>query len=279
VSVFIFDRFVHEIRPDDAWVQAVECLNSKNAFMDLCKAEGAPIPRTLTFVSEPSDDIDIDFPCFVKADVSATGMAVFEVQNANELRAAVRSLHGTPFQVQEKVSGASIAFLNVQYFGCDGAYAHRGEVTEQVLDGFSHIGNRCPTAYEPWHVTDALAMKAARMGLKGYFAFDVAAVTKRNGDVEYVIIECNPRWNAATYPSIIADKLKAKFWQARYFKPRKVRTLHDLYLGHLEYNPARKSGVVFVNWGMIAVGKIGCMLIGSPEEQEMMVSELNATLQ
>ncbi len=42
-------------------------------------------------------------------------------------------------------------------------------------------------------------------GMKGVWAFDIAVLEK--DPVQYMIIECNPRYNAASYPSIIGRKL------------------------------------------------------------------------
>jgi hypothetical protein len=274
MSVFMFDELVHQVRPDPEWLVAVKAFNSKNQFVRLCNELEVPIPPTQTFEKLPESDPSVQFPCFVKADVSATGMAVYEARNQSELKEMILRLGGAAFQIQEKISGERVVFLNVQYDGCDNGYAHRGEVTEQVLDGFSHVGNKCPTEFVPWAVTDPIAEKAVKMGLKGPFAFDVAAVTNGNDPPTYVVIECNPRWNAATYPTRIADKLKATSWQGRYFRPATIRKLEDIRLGHLEYDSRRKTGVVLVNWGMIAAGKVGVMLVGSNDDQDEMVAEL-----
>jgi hypothetical protein len=93
----------------------------------------------------------------------------------------------------------------------------------------------------------------------------------------YMPIECNPRFNGASYPTLIAEKLAANSWIARTFATSK-RHLSDIDLSGIEYNPVMGNGVVFVNWGPILVGKLLCLLIGTPEIQERLAHELQARL-
>jgi len=64
-----------------------------------------------------------------------------------------------------------------------------------------------------------------REGMKGTFAFDVA-VTRKGVGTDYLAIECNPRFNGASYPTVIAHKLGLESWVARASPPA---TAHSLF--------------------------------------------------
>ena len=113
-------------------------------------------------------------------------------------------------------------------------------------------------------------------GMKGIFAFDVAVVESTTG-TRYMPIECNPRFNGASYPTLIAEKLMATAWLARTFSTDK-RRLQDIDLTGIEYNPVMQNGVVIVNWGPVLVGKLLVMLIGTPEIQQRLAQELQTRL-
>ena len=106
----------------------------------------------------------------------------------------------------------------------------------------------------------------AKKGMKGIFAFDVAVVEIETG-VDYFAIECNPRFNGASYPTGIAQKLNIKEWCSDNITT-KYRSLDEINLGDLEYNPDTATGVIIVNWGSILVGKLGVLIAGSIEQQE-----------
>jgi len=112
----------------------------------------------------------------------------------------------------------------------------------------------------------------AQRGMKDVFAFDVAVVEKGE-QTRYLAIECNPRFNGASYPTGIANKLKLKSWSHETFMTQ-YRSLYQLDLSGIEFNPQNDTGVVLVNWGSILVGKIGVLLAGAIEKQH----ELRAIL-
>jgi hypothetical protein len=112
----------------------------------------------------------------------------------------------------------------------------------------------------------------AQRGMKDVFAFDVAVV-EEGEEIRYLAIECNPRFNGASYPTGIANKLKLKSWSHETFMTQ-YRSLDQLDLSGIEFNPQNDTGVVLVNWGSILVGKIGVLLAGSIAQQ----NELRAIL-
>ena len=74
------------------------------------------------------------------------------------------------------------------------------------------------------------------------------------GRIEYPAIECNPRYNGASNPTAVAQKLNIEQWLARTFKTDR-RSLEDVDLSGLAYNPAIGEGIIMINWGPTLVGK------------------------
>jgi hypothetical protein len=278
VSVFYFGRCEQEARPDGAWYRAVDFINSKNNFMALADVLYVPVPRTRCF-SEAAAICDrhietFPFPCYLKAAVSVSGVGIYRCADAAELRTAMREFTPrVPVQLQQEV--VSDSFLNLQY-EVTAAGLRRLAATEQVLDGFVHQGNRHPVAHEPWECVDPMAEWLFTEGIKGVFAFDVAVIEGDKG-IEYQAIECNPRFNGASYPTAVAHKLGVRHWLARSFATRH-RSLADLDLIGIEYDARRGDGVVLVNWGPVLVGKLLFLIAGPPHTQERLTLELQKRL-
>ena len=112
--------------------------------------------------------------------------------------------------------------------------------------------------------------------MKGIFAFDVAVEDTPYGP-RFTAIECNPRFNGATYPTIMANKLGIKEWSAITFNTR-YRSLADIDLNQLEYDSHTGEGVILVNWGTVLAGKISIMLAGPPSRQRELEVELGTRL-
>jgi hypothetical protein len=278
ISVFYFGAAEQEARPDNAWFRVVDFINSKNNFMALAETLGVPVPRTRCFpdvagVGE-AEIAAIALPCYLKAAVSVSGVGIYRCEDSESLRDALtRFVPGTPLQVQEEV--ATDLFLNLQY-EVDAHGFFRLAATEQVLEGPVHQGNRYPASHEPWGCVEPMAEWLYKEGMRGVYAFDVAVVEKPAG-AEYLAIECNPRFNGASYPTGIAHKLGIGQWLARTFHTRH-RSLANLDLDGLEYDPASGEGVILVNWGPILVGKVLALLAGPPATQELLALELQARL-
>jgi len=271
-SVFFFDETIDSTRPDGNWLGAVDYINDKNNFMDLAEELGMEVPLTLRFANpgEVSDLGGLPYPCYVKASVSISGAGIYRCEDAAEVRAALDSYTPeTPVQIQEEVR--TDLFLNIQYEVIDG-FLRRLMITEQVLDGFVHQGNRYPSEHAPWGSVEIMAQWMAASGMKGVFAFDVGVVETPFG-YRYLPIECNPRFNGASYPTAVAKKLELESWTAVQL-PTRHRHLVHLDLGGIEYDPTTKSGVVVVNWGPVRVGKVGFLLAGSLEQQKALRLEL-----
>ena len=259
LSPFMYVDDFYKLRPDHDWYRTMLLARSKNDFLRLAHEVGAPIPRTLMY--DGTSDVcyaDVHYPCFLKADVSASGMGVFRVKDEAELRKILESVEG-PLQIQDEIADAT--FLNLQY-DCTSGGAKRIIVTEQILDGFVHCGNRFPARRDPWEVTDKVANLLAKMGQRGIIGIDVAI----SGD-DAIVIECNPRYNGASYPTIVAHKLNAKHWVSQSMKTRHRSLAHVDFAHPAWFDPVRGSGAVLLNWGPLYVGGLGLLVIGNPEEE------------
>ncbi|MEM7593757.1 MAG: ATP-grasp domain-containing protein [Cyanobacteria bacterium P01_A01_bin.83] len=273
-SVFIFGDALHHQSDDEDWFRdrnqdwqdVVEFINSKNNFIRLSQELEVKVPRTICAADKAQlkEHKDLPYPCYLKPAVSVDGVGIHRCANPEELTNALAKLDSdTPLQIQQEVIATK--FLNLQYEVID-QQAKPLAATEQILDGFAHQGNRYPTVYQPWDLVDPMAEWMANKGMKGIFAFDVAVVKTETG-VDYFAIECNPRFNGASYPTGIAQKLNIEKWCSDNINT-KYRSLDQINLENLEYNPETATGVIIVNWGSILVGKLGVLIAGSIEQQE-----------
>jgi hypothetical protein len=178
-----------------------------------------------------------------------------------------------PVQVQEEIK--TDLFLNMQYRVIDNRLV-RLAASEQILDGCAHQGNRFPSNYEPWEAIEPMARWLKDRGMKGIFAFDVAVLETPHG-MRFPAIECNPRFNGASYPTVIAQKLDIPEWTARTFKTSH-RKLSDLDLSDIEFDTKTGEGLVVVNWGTMLEGKLVLLLAGSSEYQDALLNELEYRL-
>ncbi len=272
ISVFYFGDAMHPDSQqadlfdnlDPQWFQVVQYINSKNAFIQLAHKLGVPVPQTFCFdrPSDPHADLAITYPCYLKPAVSVDGVGISRCETPEQLTQALQDLDpNLPIQIQAEVIASS--FLNLQYRATGSGY-ERLAVSEQILDGYTHLGNRYPSRHEPWDIVEPMAAWMAQQGMRDIFAFDVAVVDQ--GASPYLAIECNPRFNGASYPTGIAQKLGIQCWSHEtFFTP--IRSLHALDLKDLEFDPASGHGIILVMWGTILVGKLGILLAGSIDQQ------------
>jgi hypothetical protein len=262
-SVFHFSDEIHALRPDEAWLSVVKLTNSKNDFIDLAARLGAPTPLTRCFSGfdelAASDLDDMPYPWFFKPAVSISGYGIQRCEDRQAVLEIARKLPADiPVQLQEEVPADR--FLNLQYHVVGGRLT-REVASEQIMSNFEHIGNRCPVDDPPWSICDPIAIWMHNNGMKGVFAFDVA-VQDQDGSPRYWILECNPRFNGATYPAIIANRLGIPQWSHQSLRVEKRRKwLEDLK--NYEYDPSRKSGAILVNWGGMYFFQPSLMLVGS----------------
>jgi hypothetical protein len=280
-SVFIFGDAIHDRSEDDDWFSdrnqdwqnVVKFINSKNNFISLAEELNINVPLTLCAENKkqlPKDYEKIPFPCYLKPAISVDGVGIYRCVNPQELDEALAKLDDkTPVQLQQEVIAHK--FLNLQYEVKEGNVKPLA-ATEQILDGFAHQGNRYPTAYEPWELVEPMAKWITQKGMKGIFAFDVATVETDTG-INSFAIECNPRFNGASYPTVIARKLKINNWSSENFIT-KYRRLDAIDLSDLEYDLNTGIGVILVNWGSVLVGKVGVLLAGSLAQQDELKSLL-----
>lgn len=289
LSTFIFDEATHQARPDRQRLEITRSMDSKNDFIGLCTALGIPTAKTWCYDSKDqlASYRHLTFPCYLKISTSLAGRGVFRCENKLELFDCLDLISSDiKFQIQEDMvtNHNAVTFLNLQYFEEDG-HATRLLLTDQVLDGNVHIGNRhtgeASLKYDgAWGVTDPLARFAAKKGIKGIFAYDVAVCQNQNGTLYFLPVECNPRPNGSSYATAVADKLVGKHspWTAKSVKTR-FRQLEDINLGDLEFNAERGNGVVVHIGSTVTNGKLGVTFLGSPAIQRKLEERLSVILQ
>jgi hypothetical protein len=254
----------------------VQHINDKNNFIALASHLRLDTPATRCFHGKQwfAGLEHFSYPCYIKAAVSVAGKGIFRCENRNEVIQALAYYdEDVPLQVQDAID--TDVFLNIQYHAT-GYGLERLLVSQQILDGFTHQGNRYPASHEPWDSVEPMAQWLWEKGIRGIFAFDVG-VLEQGHTTRFMPIECNPRFNGASYPSGIACKLELSQWLAKDFKTRHNR-LADIDLTDLEFDPETRTGIILVNWGTILVGKLGVLIAGSPADQERLESELRARL-
>lgn len=283
-SVFIFRDIIDDLGQDENWFgdrhqdwqNVVKFINSKNNFIRLAEELNVKVPLTLCADNKTQlpKNYKIPFPCYLKPAVSVDGVGIYRCVTSQELDNALTKLDDhTPVQLQQEVIAHK--FLNLQYEAKDGSVKPLA-ATEQILDGFAHQGNRYPTAYQPWELIEPMAKWMTEKGMKSIFAFDVAVVQTETG-TDCFAIECNPRFNGASYPTGIAQKLKINSWSSENFAT-KYRSLDEIDLSGLEYDSSTGVGVIVVNWGVVLVGKLGILLAGSISQQDELRSLLKQRL-
>lgn len=271
-SLFFFGPSENAARVNRAWQQVVEHINDKNNFMALASHLHMNVPPTRCFSGKQwiAGFEHFSYPCYLKPAVSVAGKGIHRCESQNELIQALAHFdEDVPLQLQDEVDAG--VFLNLQYRATDHGI-ERLLASEQVLKGFTHQGNRYPASYQPWDAVEAMAQWLYVKGMCGIFAFDVAVIETSTGP-EFVPIECNPRFNGASYPSGIACRLHLPEWVSKDFKTR-YDTLSEIDLGGLEYDPDTRTGIILVNWGTVLVGKLGVLLAGNPVQQQALEAEL-----
>ncbi|NMG10511.1 hypothetical protein [Brasilonema sp. UFV-L1] len=281
VSVFFFGNATSKVDCDEDWfrlvdsdwLKVVKFINSKNNFVQLAQELGVSVP--LTFCFENKTDIKdfskFPYPCYFKAAISVNGVGISRCENQQQLSEILKTFPDEiPLQIQEEVGASS--FLNMQYC-VEASKLQRLAVTSQILNGYAHIGNCYPSIHQPWETVEPIAEWIVQRGMKEIFAFDVAVVKDGTHKTRYLAIECNPRFNGASYPTGIAKKLNISCWSCESFKTQYC-SLENLDFRDIEFNSQSNTGIVIVNWGTILVGKIGILLAGTAQEQ----NELRAIL-
>ena len=282
-SVFYFGPTECRYWGDRDWLDAVEYINSKNNFITLAQSVGTAIPKTICLnrISDLDESVmsQVVFPCYLKASVSVSGVGIYRCENISDFVSASKMFNeNTPVQIQQNIE--TNLFLNLQY-QIEGEELFRLAASEQILDGCAHQGNRVPASHQPWAVVDPMAEWLQERGMKGIFAFDVAVVDTPDNDTastpQFFAIECNPRFNGATYPTLIAQKLNIPQWCSVAFSTRHTR-LDAIDLRDIEYSSRTGQGIIVVNWGTILTKKIAIMMVGNPAYQQALKEELEERL-
>ncbi len=267
LSVYRFCAAINAARPNPKRLKATVDANNKNTFVMHCQENNHPTPHNyLVSRGRPAYIVQVNFPSYVKAANSSSGVSIYRVKTQDELDVFTQQV-GEEYQIQEEVHDY-LSFLNVQYQARAGAVGHLA-TSEQILNGFSHAGNRHPADYNPQYLTDRLAKELADQGLEDVFAFDVAVAP-----TGFSIIECNARWNGATYPTKVANKLGIEQWTACTLDTN-LDHPKELDLGEIIYNKKQRFGALVISFAFKSAShKVSLLLAGSPEEQDELRTEV-----
>lgn len=277
-SVFYFGPNEYRCWGDYEWLESAEYINSKNNFMALASQLGIDVPKTICFDSVTKiDDIalaELKFPCYLKSAVSAPGIGNFRCENEADLTHACGNFStAMAVQVQEEIY--SHAFVNLQY-KITGNELIRLAASEKNQDGVVHQGNRMPARYAPWDTVEPMAIWLKEHGMKGILAFDVAVVQTNRG-LRFPVLKCDPRFNDASYPTLIAQKLNISEWSTKTFTTR-YRNLADINLTDIDFDQSSGEGAIIVNWGTVLAGELTMLMAGSKDYQDALEIELLARL-
>ena len=273
LSPFFFGVRENIFRPDERRFLITKYLNSKNNFIKLAQKENINTPVTIAFNS--IDDLKkyklpLDFPLYFKPEVSLSGLGICRCESISELEKHTSKIKEKfAFQLQKEIN--STCFLNFQFEEIDGK-AHRLLISQQVIEDNSHLGNFYPIKYGNSDFLDNFAQSMVDQGMRGIFAFDVAVI-ENDHKTSFFAIECNPRFNAATYPAIVSKKLNITQWMTLTLSAS-FDSYDDLLLQDIEFRTDSNCGIIIINWGSIEHGKIMFMIAGNPQEQKKFLAEL-----
>lgn len=283
LDAFYFGSAAHAAAPDQSFFDQVRKFNNKNWFIQQCWKYGVPTPGTVLYdrvTDFELSDSRPDFPVYVKAARSASGMHVIRCENEEQLLAAIEQMPqgelDEGFQIQEGLHPDTV-FLNMQYVEHSEGLTH-GPLTKQKLDGNSHAGNVYPSGFgadsvQP--ITDKVARVMSRLGMKRSWALDIAMCPIRG----VLGIEANPRWNGASYYSKPAERLQVDAWEGQYVNP-KISDLRFILNdpSEWEYRPQHGSGIIIINWATILGDppKLGLLVVGEPSQRARLLQTFEA---
>ncbi|CAM4012565.1 ATP-grasp domain-containing protein [Smaragdicoccus niigatensis] len=274
-SIFIFARAHHGLRPNNVRLAATEMFDRKNEFVPWCKNLGFPVPQTIAFERGGTPDLDgLEYPLYVKASWATGGLGVVECSDQADVVSAVAAMD-SDYQLQRTVPADR--WVNILYEAERGTAKHL-VTTEQRIDRSVWVGSRYPSEYDPRRVTDPVAAAMALKGIEGPFGIDVGVI-ERGGDVEFVIIEANPRLNASTYFWWAAERIGAAQWMGAKL-PTRHRRLEPLLaaIEDLTYLPQSGEGIVIGQWNTLSDGKVGVLFAGNKDQQDGLYAEVTRRL-
>lgn len=221
----------------------------------------------------------------VRGDVGAAGSSVFVLDGTEDARALSARLSGDPqglYLVEELLD--VIASPNVQVFidpidrsvGCIG-------VTDQLLSpGLGHVGNIYPSraATLPEMIGAALTFSRwlAHEGYAGVLGFDFVEYADTEGRPRYVLAELNPRYNGASQPVAMVERLNrvrsaagrpaiGAFAAGVVSTAARSYTAFDRLLGERRFDPETGCGAVPFHTIGLPGGSCGVAVFGPTREE------------
>ncbi|MDD5028382.1 MAG: Mur ligase family protein [Rhodoferax sp.] len=277
LSCFYFGERENYFRKNDRRLKITTLLNSKNNLIELAKRKNIKTPQTVCFDSKDLfiSTHDIQYPVYLKPSISTSGLGIVRCNNQKQLSESVAALNkGVAFQVQCAVD--TELFSSYQFEVIDGN-AKILLISDQIISANAHVGNRYPACYENEIFLLDLANYAVDEGIEDIFGFDVAVSNGPHGRV-YDLIECNPRFTAATYPALVARKLNINSWMSLIIEVP-FKTFDQFDIKDIEYQSKTQQGLILISWGTIEYGRLMVMVVGTPQQQLALVNQIRYRLQ
>ncbi len=243
-------------------IQVASTLNSKTKFMELCVELGISTPETFWSRDYLSKKDNFPVSGYFKADESVSGLGVLKYDSPEELDDLVKAYRSSSWQVQRDVM--PVKFLNLQYTLDDFSWKALA-MTEQILNGNSHVGNQFPSSVsietrDYGNILD----HAQKFGFRGVLGLDVLV----DAEGKSYVLECNPRLNGSTYPTVTAKRLGVVKWLAISVHSS-FRDISEILERH---SFDGNKGVVVFNWGALLSDKAGIMIAGDDNYQKEIMS-------
>lgn len=249
-----------------AWQRAMRLVQGKNAFTAFAYQQGFAerVPTTVIIAGRGHSEEDLQgwvYPVWVKPTLEQMGHTlVRQCFSRDGLRAVLEEMQGD-LQIQSHIAGED---QSVHFMAWGDTDVQRLGVVGQLVTDGQHYGNFAPVpeAASVPALVDPVADAMARIGIRGYFAFDVKGGAS--------ILEANVRATGATPGVLTARRLghDAFLFRAGASRLSLREGVKRLRRAGLLYDQASRVGVVPVFWGYWDYnGQFALVCLGSnPEE-------------
>lgn len=271
-----FDAFcldTHVVHAEHAALAAIPWLNHKGMFLTWCRKNKWPIPQTQV-ADAPMRLGSHTFPVVYKPSVMAGGHGIVVAPDHSALQRLLQS-NAVDYVLQEHLADARFYGVQVETDGVGSVTGY--QITRQVIDGTAYVGTS--TTIDPelagwiWQVVSECAKEIACFRLLD-FVIDIAVTA--GSDARIVIMECNPRYGASTYPTKLARRLLGRDAHFEYrYVPVVTSRPQDLRFGELLFNQERRTGLLPIDISGLFPGaerqEIGVVAFARSREERLVL--------
>ena len=244
----------------------VNLLDNKNTFLPLAQQHGIDIPDTHYFDNKKLITYST-YPYVLKTAFGHSGLGNYLIEQPSNLDKVPPN---TPLNIQPFLENR-VQDCSVHFYVKDQKAHYTWTIVDTISSRFGWEGGKpapLPSHFKEKH--QDFANHIASMGMKGHFCFDFILTS----DQQFLLNECNPRFCASSYPSLVDKRLQLEGkWL---FK--KVYFNHEDFLQRitsLTYDKAKGYGVIIIGWTFHAK-QARIMLIGNDQEIERLNDQIQA---